>query len=194
MRIYGGFQSMGDPLYRWLVDFMENPFLIWMMKWGTTIYGNHHLDTVMQWDRARNRKVIIFYCISIYVIIYIHITSCNNIGICEVCLKMGEIPLFGGWINPGMTKFTGIVHGFPTWFSNQNDSWKIHCSSRVVAGLAGCMPSVVSGFQAQLFSNWQLLSLFFLCHYITAWLVGYWPNLPFFIWSTSLIFFYCLTA
>jgi hypothetical protein len=60
--------------------------------------------------------------ILIYVLIYIHETSYNNIGICEVCLKMGEIPLFGGWINPDVTKFTGIVHGFPTWFSNLNDS------------------------------------------------------------------------
>ena len=64
----------------------------------------------------------IYIYILIYVLTYIYVTSYNNIGICEVCLKMGEIPLFGGWINPGMTKFTGIVHGFPTWFSNLNDS------------------------------------------------------------------------
>jgi hypothetical protein len=38
---------MGVPLYRWMVDFMENPNLKWMMTGDTPILGNPHLFIMM---------------------------------------------------------------------------------------------------------------------------------------------------
>jgi hypothetical protein len=34
---------MGVP-NSWMVYFMENPHLKWMMKWGTPILGNRHME------------------------------------------------------------------------------------------------------------------------------------------------------
>ena len=39
---YGGFHELGNPLYRWMVYFMENPTYKWMRTRGTPILGNLH--------------------------------------------------------------------------------------------------------------------------------------------------------
>ena len=37
------FPKMGVPPARWMVYFMENPTIAWMITRGTHIFGNHHL-------------------------------------------------------------------------------------------------------------------------------------------------------
>ena len=39
----GGFQKWGLPQARWMVYFMENLNLKWMMTRGTPILENHHM-------------------------------------------------------------------------------------------------------------------------------------------------------
>ena len=36
-------QRFPKPGSRWMVDFMENPYLKWMMTGGTPILGNHQM-------------------------------------------------------------------------------------------------------------------------------------------------------
>ena len=38
-----GFHKWGYP-NSWMVDLMENAIYKWMMKWGTPMLGNHHME------------------------------------------------------------------------------------------------------------------------------------------------------
>ena len=38
---------MGVPLYRWMVDVMENPNLKWMMTGGSPHLGNPHVSSYL---------------------------------------------------------------------------------------------------------------------------------------------------
>ena len=89
---------MGVPLYRWMVDFMENPNLKWVMTGDTPILGNPHLFIMMtrstwccntmlwamnpfattrwynqSWIQNGNPQLYVYIIIYIYIYIYIFI-------------------------------------------------------------------------------------------------------------------------
>ena len=69
------------PQARWIVDFMENPKITWMITRGAPILGNPHMDNMAFIDlKTKNgTRMVTFSCHSLrWVLIIAHCTPHHN--------------------------------------------------------------------------------------------------------------------